>query len=119
MFCIDVRSKYLNIISNTSSPRLAGFLRFWLAPSSGWPDDLEKNRPIFWKLAKTAVKPNSARIQKHFWTAYLGEKCNKFEAQGTAIFGHFINEPPKSSLIGEKSPNLVTLSLMFCPVKSF
>jgi hypothetical protein len=26
-----------------------------------------------------------------------------------AFFGYFINEPTKSSLIGEKSPNLVTL----------
>ncbi len=32
-------------------------------------------------------------------------------AQGIAILGHFFNESTKSSLIGEKSPSLVTLIL--------
>ncbi len=36
-------------------------------------------------------------------------KSNKFVAQGIAILGYFFNEPTKSSLIGEKSHNLVTL----------
>jgi hypothetical protein len=45
-------------------------------------------------------------------------KCNKFVAQGIAILGYFFNEPTKGSLIGEKSSligeklsNLVTLQI--------
>jgi hypothetical protein len=32
------------------------------------------------------------------------------------FLGYFFNEPTKSSLIGEKSPNLVTLVPQPCPI---
>ncbi len=33
---------------------------------SGWPDDLEKNCPIFWKVAKTVDKQNNAKLETIF-----------------------------------------------------
>jgi hypothetical protein len=48
-------------------------------------------------------------------TAYLGENLiNLFKQKVAIILGYFIlsknnNKPPKSSPIGKKSPNLVTL----------
>ncbi len=65
---------------------------------------MEKNRPIFLNQPKQLPK-----YKARFWTAYVGENVKKCVAQGTAIFGYFISEPTKSSLIGETSPNLVTL----------
>jgi hypothetical protein len=70
---------------------------------------LEKNCPIFRKVAKTDAKPNNATIQNMFLNSLLWWKCTKIVAQGIAILGYFFNESTKSSLIGEKSPNLVTL----------
>ncbi len=29
----------------------------------GWPDDLEKNCRIFWKVAKSVAKQNNAKLQ--------------------------------------------------------
>jgi hypothetical protein len=55
--------------------------RLW----TGWPDNLEKNRPIFSKVAKTAAKENSAKIQNTFLNSSFRWKCNK----GTAIFWLF------------------------------
>ena len=47
---------------------------------AGWPDDLEKNCPIFWKVAKTVAKRNNAKSETIFrW------KCNKFVAQDIDI----------------------------------
>ncbi len=61
------------------------------------------------KSSPNISKPNNAKIQNTFLKSLFGWKCNKVVHQGTAIFGYFINEPTKSSLIGEKLPNLVTL----------
>jgi hypothetical protein len=48
---------------------------------------------------------NNAKTQ----TAYLGENVINFHPKLFPFWGYFFNEPPKSSLIGEKLPNLVTL----------
>jgi hypothetical protein len=40
-------------------------------------DDLEKIAQFFWKVAKTASKPNNAKIQNTLKTAYLGENVIK------------------------------------------
>jgi hypothetical protein len=50
--------------------------------------------------------------QKHVLNSLFRWKYTKIVAQGFAILGHFFNESTKSSLIGEKSPNLVTLQRM-------
>jgi len=70
---------------------------------------LEKITQFFKKVAKTAAKPNNAKIQNTLKTAYLDENVIKLKTKVLPFFGYFINEPTKSSLIGEKSPNLVTL----------
>ncbi len=56
------------------------------------------------------------KYKTRFWTAYLGENVIHFSQRCCHFFGYFINEPTKSSLIGEKSTNLVTL---LTAVKSF
>ncbi len=38
---------------------------------------LEKNRPIFWKVAKTAAKTNNAQIQNTFLNSLFTWKCDK------------------------------------------
>jgi hypothetical protein len=60
-------------------------------------------------VAKTDAKPNNTSLQNMFLNSLLCWKCTKIVAQGIAILGHFFNESTKSSLIGEKSSNLVTL----------
>ncbi len=42
-----------------------------------WPDDLEKNRPIFWKVAKTVAKPTIAKIQIVFLNSLFRWKYKK------------------------------------------
>jgi hypothetical protein len=73
---------------------------------AGWPDDSEKNRPIFWKVAKTVAKPNNAKIQNLLLYILFRWKCYELVAQDIA---YCYNELTISSLIGDKSPNLVTL----------
>jgi len=43
-----------------------------------------------------------------FLNSLLWWKCTKIVAQSIAILAYFFNESTKRSLIGEKSPNLVT-----------
>jgi hypothetical protein len=77
---------------------------------AGWPDDSEKNRPIFWKVAKTVAKTNNAKVQNLLLYILFWWKCYELVAQDINIFGTYcINEPTKSSLSGDKLPNLVTL----------
>ncbi len=68
-----------------------------------------KNCPIFWKVAQTVSKQNDAKILNMFFKRLCSQKCYKFASQGIAILGLFYRWPYKSSLIGEKSPNLDTL----------
>ncbi len=69
-----------------------------------------KNRPIFWKVAKTVAKPIDAKIQTMFLTRLCLPKCYKFVSQGIVILGIFFYQwSYKSSLTGEKLHNLVTL----------
>jgi hypothetical protein len=51
-----------------------------------------KNRPIFWKVAKTVTKLNNAKIQTMFKKAYLD--CH-FGNTIYYIFIYFFNEPTK------------------------
>ncbi len=71
----------------------------------------KKNHPIFSKVAKTAAKEKITKIQNTFLNSYLGENVIKV----LPFFGYFINEPTKSSLIDEISPNLVTLVVELTP----
>jgi hypothetical protein len=48
---------------------------------------LEKNCPIFLKVAKTFAKPNNAKMQTVFLKNLFRRKSNKFVAQGIAILG--------------------------------
>ncbi len=59
-----------------------------LTLAAGWPDDLEKNCPILWKVAQTVAK-NNAKLET-IWNGLFRWKCNKFVAQGIAILGLFL-----------------------------
>jgi hypothetical protein len=73
-----------------------------------------KKCPIFLKVAKTVAKLINAKIQTIFLKSTFRLKFNKFVPR---VVTHFwaISPPQKitmslkSSLIGEKSPNLTTL----------
>ncbi len=55
----------INVIRQKFSFTIAYYCGILLA---GWPDELETNRPIFWKVAKQ----NNAKLET-IETAYLGE----------------------------------------------
>ncbi len=47
----------------------------------GWPDDSEKNHPIFWKVAKTVAKPNNAKLQNLLLNTLFWWHCYELVAQ--------------------------------------
>ncbi len=53
-----------------------------------------KNHPIFWKVAKTVAKQNTAKLETILKWLFRW-KCNKFVAQGIAILAYFFIEPTK------------------------
>ncbi len=59
-----------------------------LTLGAGWSDDLEKNAQFFEKLPKQLPK-NNAKLET-IWNGLFRWKCNKFVAQGIAIFGLFL-----------------------------
>jgi hypothetical protein len=63
----------------------------------------------FAQFLKSGQNRCHATIQTMFLNSLFWWKCTKIVAQGIAFLGHFFNEYTKSSLIGEKLPNLVTL----------
>jgi len=63
----------------------------------------EQGDQMIWK------KSCRAKLQNMFLNNLFRWKCDKFVAQGIAFFGSSMNI--KSSLIGEKLPNPVTLVL--------
>jgi hypothetical protein len=71
---------------------------------------LETIAQFFLKSSQNSCQTKSCQIRNHYLNGLFRGKCNKFVAQGIAILGYFFIEPTKSSLIGEKLPNLVTLS---------
>jgi hypothetical protein len=61
-------------------------------------------------LKSSQNKPNNAKIQNLLLNTLFRWKCYELVAQDIDIFGAYcFNEPTKSSLIDETSPNLVTL----------
>ncbi len=69
-----------------------------------WPDILKSS------LNSRQAKPNNAKIQNLLLNTLFRWNCYELVAQDIDIFGAYcFNEPTKSSLIGEKSTNLVTL----------